>query len=129
MYPSVYPEHVLEIIVAAMLACFFVMMELNDTDPTAIALRNAASWLGLLRFEEGITLPHGISTAKQAATVAIESVTADEDWSADLEDPKSRRARYGYAAWLIFLAATADKGVAKDFAIASELFALAADAT
>ena len=62
----------------------------------------------------------------QAATVAVEAVTADESFTDPLEDPQTRRSRLAAAAWMLVLAGTDEGGESVDLALACQLFRAAA---
>jgi hypothetical protein len=62
----------------------------------------------------------------QAATVAVEAVTADESFTEPLEDPQTRRSRLAAAAWMLVLAGTDEGGESIDLTFASQLFRAAA---
>jgi hypothetical protein len=62
----------------------------------------------------------------QAATVAVEAVTADESFTDPLEDPQTRRSRLAAAAWMLVLAGTDEGGESEDLRLACQLFRAAA---
>lgn len=62
----------------------------------------------------------------QAATVAVEAVTADEAFTDPLDDPQTRRSRLAAAAWMLVLTGTDEGGKSTDLALASKLFHKAA---
>lgn len=72
--------------------------------------------------------PVSVSAAMvyQAATVAVEAVTADESVTDPLEDPQTRRSRLAAAAWMLVLAGTDEGGESVDLALACQLFRAAA---
>ena len=62
----------------------------------------------------------------QAATVAVEAVTADEPFTDPLEEPQTRRSRLAAAAWMLVLAGTDEGGESVDLSLACQLFRAAA---
>ena len=66
------------------------------------------------------------TTAKAAASIAIESVVTDEPWDGSCSDPETRRARVPYAAWFVLLAGIDEEGIDRDLDCAAELFYTAA---
>ena len=88
---------------------------MSQNDTTAIALRNAALAIALAaqkaRTGDHLSIPFELM---RVGGIAIEAVTADEDWLAELADPQSRRARCAYSGWLILQAAASDGGQAED---------------
>jgi len=62
----------------------------------------------------------------QSATVAIEAVTADEQFTDPLADPQTRRSRLASAAWFLVLAGTDECGSSVDLTLACQLFRAAA---
>jgi hypothetical protein len=62
----------------------------------------------------------------QAATVAVEAVTADELFTDPLEDPQTRRSRLAAAAWMLVLAGTDEGGKSVELTLAGQIFRAAA---
>ena len=64
--------------------------------------------------------------ARLVANIALEAIVTDEPWDRSTEEPATRRARLGYAAWFALLAGTDEGGRASDLNCAAALFSAAA---